>query len=53
MITWLFNLIFGNFCRHDYRIVRHGAIHVEGSKVGDYYNCRCVKCGHMKQFNLD
>lgn len=41
-------------CEHEFEIVATGHIrHSDGESLsGDWYDCRCKKCGRMKRYNL-
>ena len=53
MISWLYGVIVGSFCRHEWETVSTGRmINSNGDAIGDYYNLRCTKCGDIKRKNL-
>lgn len=45
---------FLGLCIHEFETVASGnIIGYSGFKVGNFYDCRCKKCGKMKTFNLE
>ncbi len=52
MITWLWNIIIGQFCHHKWEIIAQCELQDEGVKVGMQYMLQCKKCGNVKKRNL-
>ena len=50
MIRLLRFLLTGDGHMHKWEIIGQGRRTWEGSKIGDYYNCRCSVCGKIKGF---
>lgn len=54
MITWLYNLLIGNLCKHKWVIIRKGPlISSKGQVRGHYYDQQCEKCGKIITTNCD
>jgi len=65
MIAWLYNLIVGHFCRHNWETVNTREIARyyadpntmeatnEGRIIGMIYILRCKKCGNIKQQSIN
>lgn len=55
MISWLWNLIVGQFCRHQWEIAREVSLY-DGPDAsmpcGTKYHLCCIKCGEMKRRRL-
>lgn len=46
LLQWLFH-----GCLHEWDIIRRGTIRSEyGDRIGLFYDCRCKKCGRIKEF---
>lgn len=50
MLAWIYNLIVGQFCNHKWVIIASGTRSENGSITGNYYDCKCKKCGRIKEF---
>ena len=51
MFAWLYNLIIGNFCSHNWEIFKEVELFSdEDAKLpsGHRYHLRCTKCGNIK-----
>ena len=51
-MRWIRKLL--GLCEHHFEIIASGYIkHSSGiGTSGDWYNCRCKKCGKMKNYNF-
>jgi hypothetical protein len=56
MLSWLWNVLVGQFCVHKWAIEKKGILagnyEQPGSIGGDYYILRCTKCGDMQCKNF-
>lgn len=48
MLSWLYDLLIGNFCNHKWEILTHGPLQVEGRQYGTYFIQQCKHCGNIK-----
>ena len=48
MLSWLFERLVGQFCRHEWEIVRQGISTKGGVDCGGWYDLHCKKCGDIK-----
>lgn len=50
MIRLLRFLLTGDGHMHRWEIMSKGTLTWRGSKIGNYYECRCSVCGKIKEF---
>ena len=56
MLTWLYNLIIGNLCHHQWKIIREFdlvsnnpySIKTKPNVLGKQFIQKCTKCGNIK-----
>lgn len=53
MIKFLWSMIWGHNCDHQWKILSHGKITDNGNPCGTFYNLQCIKCGDVKRKNLE
>lgn len=49
MLTFIYNLIVGNFCLHSWEIIKE--VEVNSDLIGQYteYHLQCKHCGNIKK----
>ncbi len=54
MLTWLYNLLIGNLCKHKWVIIKRGSLIGSNGKCrGTYYDQQCDHCGKITTTNCD
>lgn len=50
MIAWLWNLIVGDFCQHEWDTLKVQPVYWDGpdTYMGDVFTLRCKKCGKIR-----
>ena len=49
MIAWLWDMLIGQFCKHQWETIMSGSIvNDDDQRIAQYYNLRCTKCGNIK-----
>lgn len=51
MIRLLRFLLTGDWHMHKWEIMSQGPRNWRGSKVGNFYDCRCSVCGKVEEFS--
>lgn len=53
MLGWLYGILIGNFCMHEWETIRQFEVRVFSDCPPDFKTLmRCKKCGNMKHYTI-
>lgn len=52
MIAWIWKLIVGDFCKHEWQEYGRGKTYIGHEQCGYYFVLKCKKCGNMKNHTI-